>query len=184
MNSGLAVAYPYTPDTYSPVQPLHAALQMMQIMHTHMSALTAYAGAMPDLLVNLRDRYQVTRSPDDLVQHLVGRKLINERIAAEHSAARKEVLAAQPGPRKPENLALSFERDTAGLRRGLAMRTVYNASVRRVTAIGSWGRTWPPSVGKSAPCSAGSRAASSSTAAWHSSPCTPTRVRGPPTKPS
>ncbi|MET8326172.1 hypothetical protein [Streptomyces sp. NPDC005181] len=140
LSTGLAVAYPFTPDTYTPVEPRHAGLQMVQIMHTHLQALTAYADAMPNLLVNLRDRYHQTRTPDDLVQHLVGRKLINERIAAEHSAARKEVLAAQPGSRKPEDLALSFERDRAGLSRGLAMRTIYNASVRRVTAIGDWAR--------------------------------------------
>lgn len=138
LRSGLAVAYPYTPDTYTPVQPRHAALQMMQILHTHMSALTAYADAMPDLLVDLRDRYQVARSPDDAVQHLVGRRLINERIAAEHSAARTEIAAAQPGSRKPEDLAHSLERDRAGLRRGLAMRTIYHASVRRVSAVGTW----------------------------------------------
>ncbi|MET8534485.1 hypothetical protein ABZV67_21785 [Streptomyces sp. NPDC005065] len=140
LKSGLAVAYPYTPDTYTPVQPGHAALQMMQIMHTQMSALAAYAGAMPGLLLNLRDRYHVNRSPDAAVQHLVGRKLINERIAAEHSAAREDISAAQPGSRKPEDLALSFERDAGGLRRGLAMRTIYNDSVRRVTAIGSWAK--------------------------------------------
>lgn len=71
LNSGLAVAYPFTPDTYTPVQLRHAALQMVQIMHTHLSALSTYAGAMPDLLLNLRDRYQVTRPPDDSVR--VGR---------------------------------------------------------------------------------------------------------------
>ncbi|MFF1838375.1 hypothetical protein ACFVXE_29850 [Streptomyces sp. NPDC058231] len=109
-------------------------------MHTHLSALTAYTGAMPEFLAALRDRYQQTRSPDDLVQHLVGRKLINERIAAEHSAARKEIAAAQPGSRKPADLALSFERDAGGLRRGLTMRTIYNDSVRRVPAIGSWAK--------------------------------------------
>lgn len=140
LNSGLAVAYPYTPNTYTPVQPPHAALQMMQLMHNHLSALSAYAGAMPDILMNLRDRYQLTRPHDTSVQHMVGRRLINERIAVEHSAARKEIAAAQPGSRKPEDLALSFERDRGGLRRGLSMRTIYNESVRRVTAIGDWAR--------------------------------------------
>ncbi|MGW3246510.1 hypothetical protein [Streptomyces sp. NPDC001070] len=102
--------------------------------------MNAYVGAMPEFLVNLRDRYQVARPSNKSIQRLVGRTLINQRIAAEHSAASKEILASQPGPRPAADLAQSFERDRDGLLRGLTMRTVYHGSVRRAAAVGDWAR--------------------------------------------
>ncbi|MEU4094446.1 hypothetical protein [Streptomyces sp. NPDC026673] len=148
LGNGLAAQYPYAPDTYSPVEPQYGALRMMHILHAHLEQLTAYAGAMPDLLVDLRDRYQSSRPSDKSIQHLIGRPAINKRIAAEHSGARKEILAAQPGPRSTEDLAHSFERDRSGLLRGLTMRTVYHGSVRRVAAIGDWARNMAAAGGE------------------------------------
>ncbi|MFD3452757.1 hypothetical protein ACFWVC_11280 [Streptomyces sp. NPDC058691] len=140
LSNGLAATYPFAPDTYTAVEPQYAALKMMHILHARLGQLTAYAGVMPELLVELRDRYQAARPSDKSIEHLAGRTPINQHIAAEHSAARKEILASQPGPRSAEDLAHSFERDRAGLQRGLAMRTVYHGSVRRVAAVGDWAR--------------------------------------------
>ncbi|MGW3742486.1 hypothetical protein ACWD62_18140 [Streptomyces sp. NPDC005146] len=72
----------------------------------------------------------MSRSPDDLVQHLVGRKLINERIAAEHSAARKEVSAAQPGSREPEDLTWLWCRSPAGSRLGVGALVALQEDLR------------------------------------------------------
>ncbi|MGW3658377.1 hypothetical protein ACWD6R_23005 [Streptomyces sp. NPDC005151] len=137
---GLTVSDPADADSYTAIEPQYAALCMIGLMHTHLEAVTAFAGAMPDFLVNLRDRYQGTRPGSESVQHLIGRQLINERIAAEHSTARTEIAAAQPGHRTTEDLAYSFERDRAALGRGLSMRTVYHGSVRRVATIGDWAK--------------------------------------------
>jgi DNA-binding CsgD family transcriptional regulator len=140
LTAGLAADCPPDENAYIAIEPRYPALQMIQQIHTHLALLTAYTDTLPGFLANLRDRFQASRPPPESIQHLVGRELINEHIAAEHSAARKEIASAQPGHRTPDDLSYSFERDRAALKRGLAMRTMYHSSVRRVATIGDWAK--------------------------------------------
>ncbi|MFF3514672.1 hypothetical protein [Streptomyces sp. NPDC002573] len=80
------------------------------------------------------------RTANSSIQLLLGRDLINEHIAREHAAVRKEVISAQPGHRTREDLAYSYDRDHGALKRGLPMRTLYHSSVRRVPTVGAWAR--------------------------------------------
>ncbi|WP_127358912.1 helix-turn-helix domain-containing protein [Actinacidiphila soli] len=124
----------------SAIEPRHRALPMIDEIHTHLEALTAYTGALPAFLATLRDRFEATRTSHESIQHLAGRELINEHIAREHGAARKEIVSAQPGNRTADDLAYSFERDRAALKQGVSMRTIYHSSVRRVATVGNWAK--------------------------------------------
>jgi hypothetical protein len=130
----------WEPGVLSAIEPRHRVLPMIEQIHIHLEALTAYAGALPGFLANLRGRFEATRTSNESIQHLVGRELINEHIAREHGAARKEIISAQPGNRTAGDLAYSFERDRAALKQGVSMRTMYHSSVRRVATVGDWAK--------------------------------------------
>ncbi|MDX2852542.1 hypothetical protein PV342_29680 [Streptomyces sp. PA03-3a] len=102
--------------------------------------MTAYAGALPGFLGDLRDRHQTSRPRNETVRHVVGQDQVNELIASAHSTARKEILSAQPGPRTPFDLSHSFGRDHAAVKQGISMRTMYHSSVRRVATVGNWAK--------------------------------------------
>lgn len=148
LTTGLVSAYLPGTDAYSAVEPQYPALQMIQQIHTHLELLTSYTGALPGFLANLRDRFEASRPPHESIRHLVGRELINEHIAAEHSTARKEIASAQPGPRTPEDLSYSVDRDRAALKQGLSMRTMYHSSVRRVATVGDWAKAMATAGGE------------------------------------
>jgi DNA-binding CsgD family transcriptional regulator len=114
------------------------ALQMFALMAPHLQAVNAYAAALPGFLANLRERFYQARPASDGIEHLVGREVVNKRIAEEQRGAREEITAAQPGARTAEDLAYSFDRDRAALERGLTMRTLYHSGVRRVARVGAW----------------------------------------------
>lgn len=138
--AGLAVETPPRKDTYSAVQPQHPALKIIQQIHTHLSTLAAYAGELPGFLATLQGQYDASRPPHESIQHLVGRDLVNRHISQEHSGARTEIISAQPGQRRPEELAFSFGRDRRALEQGAQMRTLYHSSVRRVATVGNWAK--------------------------------------------
>ncbi|WP_324787073.1 hypothetical protein [Streptomyces sp. H51] len=138
---GLVVSSPPAgSDTYTPIEPRHPALGMVERVHTQLQLLTAYMGALPAFLATLQDQFQSARLTIEAIQHLKGRDVVNEYIAREHASARTEIISAQPGHRTPEDLAYSYERDLGALQQGLTMRTLYHSSVRRVATVGDWAK--------------------------------------------
>ena len=140
LDAGLAVACPPDIGSFAAVEPRLAALQMFALITPHLQAVNAYAAALPGFLVSLRERFYEARPASDGIEHLVGRDTVNKRIAEEHRSARDEIATAQPGPRTAQDLAYSFDRDRAALKRGLTMRTLYHAAVRRAPRVGEWAR--------------------------------------------
>ncbi|MGW4138818.1 hypothetical protein ACWELV_18855 [Streptomyces mirabilis] len=134
---GLAVSHPYEADVYAAVEPRHTYAHMVNLAHQQLTSLTNYVGALPDFLMQLRNHYDAARATGS-VELLTGKKLINTRIAEQNSAARQVVRTAQPGQRTAEDLTRSRTRDPQALARGLALRTLYHSSVRRVANVGEW----------------------------------------------
>ncbi|MFK0106393.1 hypothetical protein [Streptomyces sp. NPDC091217] len=135
-------------DSYSPIEPSHPELGMIEQVHAHMDVLTAYLGVLPGFLATLRDQFQSAHLSNEAIQHLKGRDLVNDHIAREHASARTEIISAQPGPRTPEDLAFSRDRDLGALRQGLSMRTLYHSSVRRVATVGNWAKAMTSAGGE------------------------------------
>jgi DNA-binding CsgD family transcriptional regulator len=68
--------------------------------------------------------------------------VVNARLDDIVASARREILAAQPGPpRTALQLNRSLERDTAAIRRGVVKRTLYRATVRDTKATCEYART-------------------------------------------
>lgn len=141
LTAGLVVETPPRKDTYSAVEPRYSAFKVIQQIHTHLSALAAYTGELPGFLANLQGQFEASRPPHESIQHLVGRDLVNEHISQEHSTACHEIISAQPGQRRPEDLKFSFGRDRRALEQGAQMRTLYHSSVRRVATVGDWAKS-------------------------------------------
>ncbi|MFD7769818.1 hypothetical protein [Streptomyces sp. NPDC059787] len=121
---------------------------MLEQIHTHLAALSAYVGALPEFLGTLQDQFQASRQSHEAIQHLKGRELINEHIAREHASARAEIISAQPGHRTPEDLAFSYDRDRGALKQGVRMLTLYHSSVRRVATVGEWAKAMAAAGGE------------------------------------
>ncbi|MFD8482299.1 helix-turn-helix domain-containing protein [Kitasatospora sp. NPDC059673] len=86
------------------------------------------------LPTEFHDLFQAYHSPADLggsIEYVRGKVLINQKIQQYVDSGMKEALALQPGgPRPPELLDATFERDLSSLSRGTTMRTIYHASTR------------------------------------------------------
>lgn len=67
--------------------------------------------------------------------------VVNARLKDAVGAAQEEILAAQPGgPRTRALLDMALERDAAALDRGVALRTLYRATVRDNTVTAEYAR--------------------------------------------
>jgi len=65
------------------------------------------------------------------IEYVRGKVLINQKLHQCLASGMEETLALQPGgPRPPELLASTVERDLEALNRGTKMRTIYHASTR------------------------------------------------------
>ncbi|MFF3493695.1 hypothetical protein ACFYWS_20350 [Streptomyces sp. NPDC002795] len=139
LRAGLAVPHPYDRDHYVAVDPEHSQRQLVDFAYQQLNAATNYLGELPQFMAHLRDHYAHSRSSDS-VELLVGKKLVNARIAEQQFAAQRIIRTAQPGPRTAEDLERSRTRDPQALGRGLTMRTLYHSSVRRLSTVGGWAR--------------------------------------------
>ncbi|MFI2620474.1 hypothetical protein [Streptomyces sp. NPDC018584] len=75
-------------------------------------------------------------------QFLAEPETVNARIQDVVASARTEILAAQPGgPRSRELADIAVKRDSAALRRGVRMRTLYRDTVRDDEVTQEWART-------------------------------------------
>jgi hypothetical protein len=98
--------------------------------------------ALPQVAEALSDAYDRSRL------HAGGRSefipdptVVNARLQNVVGGAQFEILAAQPnGPRTPQALAACRGRDTAALNRGVALRTLYRATVRDNTVTAEHAR--------------------------------------------
>ena len=75
-------------------------------------------------------------------EYIQDKDMVNARLEDVVGSAEWEILAAQPGgPRRPEQLGEAVSRDTAALDRGVAMRTLYRATVRDNPVTAEYART-------------------------------------------
>lgn len=82
-------------------------------------------------------------------EYLAQREIVNARIAEVVDAAEAEILAAQPGgPRTRQLMDVAIRRDTAALRRGVSMRTLYRDSVRQHPVTREWAQVMSAQGGR------------------------------------
>ncbi|MFJ9693103.1 LuxR C-terminal-related transcriptional regulator [Kitasatospora sp. NPDC101183] len=97
-------------------------------LRTRATRLLQRAEHLPDSLAPLTRAYddaQPPAAPAVSPVHVDGNTAIRDRITELIADCREEFLAAQPGPRPVEGLRASLAQDLALLRRGCAMRTLY-----------------------------------------------------------
>ena len=85
-------------------------------------------------------------------EYIDDRDVVNARLEDVVGGAQWEILSAQPGgPRQPDQLGKAVRRDTEALDRGVAMRTLYLATVRDNPVTAEYARTMSTrQVGKAA----------------------------------
>ncbi|WP_159043022.1 MULTISPECIES: LuxR C-terminal-related transcriptional regulator [unclassified Streptomyces] len=138
LSAGFVVPVLHSPGAYSAVDPRRVGPQLITLLQAHISAASVFADAMPSFLADLEKRFDSARPGAAGVERLTGLDEINKRINDEHHLTRSIIRSGQPGQRTPEDLRKSLKRDEAGLRRGLAMRTLYPASLRRTPTVSNW----------------------------------------------
>jgi len=119
-----------------PVDPTAVQAQVVVPLTMQGSELIAESARWADLFSDLgqvfRTSPQASTSP---ITEIHGLDNINDFIHAAVSDSRKELLTAQPHGRRPANtLAVAENRDVKALRRGVAMRTLYQHSARHSPA--------------------------------------------------
>ncbi|MEW1700704.1 hypothetical protein [Streptomyces sp. NPDC091278] len=141
VDAGFLVRILHSPGMYSAVDPRRVSPSLLSQLQAHISAATAFAEAMPNFVAKLEKRFDAARPSASGVERLVGLEAINQRINMEHQLSSTIIRSAQPGQRTPEDLQKSLARDEAGLRRGLAMHTLYPASLRRTPTVSAWAQS-------------------------------------------
>ncbi|MFG2970839.1 hypothetical protein ACGFZS_46980 [Streptomyces sp. NPDC048288] len=110
-----------------------------------------WMSGMPDLVNDLHRDYKAVTlraAGQGGSEYLSDPALVNARIKDVVGSARREILAAQPGgPRSQELLGIAVERDTAALDRGVEMRTIYRDTVRDHPITAEYARTMSTRTG-------------------------------------
>lgn len=98
---------------------------------------------LPDLADELATQYRAQQMRSGRgSEYLEDQTLVNARIRDVVGSARREILAAQPsGPRSKEILEVAVERDAVALDRGVALRTIYQDTVRDDVVTAEYART-------------------------------------------
>lgn len=119
------------PDDPVPLDPQEAGRRRLEADLRQAADRVARMQAMPALVDELRVDFERNCWRSGGSEFLAERHLVNARLDDVIGQARQELLTAQPGgPRTPEELARSVDRDSAGLARGVRMRTLYRDTVR------------------------------------------------------
>ncbi|MFG3051231.1 LuxR C-terminal-related transcriptional regulator [Kitasatospora sp. NPDC048239] len=117
-----------TATGYSAVSPRSAGDRLGAELRSEATRLLVGAERLPEVLEPLAQAYDaVTRptSPSGEATHVEGGVTIRQRVAELLSDCKEELLAAQPGQRPAAGLRMAMPQDIALLRRGSAMRTLY-----------------------------------------------------------
>lgn len=106
---------------------------------------------MPDLVNSMVRDYQsvsLRTVGTGSSEYLSEQALVNARIKDVLGRARREILAAQPGgPRTQELFNIAAERDTAALDRGVDLRTIYRDTVRDHPVTAQYAQTMSARTG-------------------------------------
>lgn len=144
LDFGLVVPHPHGPvGQYIPLPPGEVASRRRDMLLRQIAEAMTGTAALPEHLQDLAIAHQARRdqvAPElGAVEHLEGVEGINARISELVAQTTTEIHAAQPGgPRPAATLQLSLPRDLDALRRGVAMRTLYEDSVRSDQATADW----------------------------------------------
>ncbi|MFI5528801.1 hypothetical protein ACIA8O_09630 [Kitasatospora sp. NPDC051853] len=131
LNIGLLVPDSDDPDVLIAVDPKQLGTALSNTWQRQALDLLAHAVALPADLHELAEAFHTPEQVGGKIEYVRGKVLINQRLAQTAAAGMEEALALQPGgPRPPETLAGTIDRDLETLRRGATMRTIYHPSTR------------------------------------------------------
>ncbi|MFD9127135.1 helix-turn-helix domain-containing protein [Kitasatospora sp. NPDC059571] len=118
-------------DVLVAVDPAQLAAGLSSAWQRQALDLLSRAVTLPAELQELADAFHTPEQAGGSIEYVRGKVLINQRLQQIIASGMEEALALQPGgPRPPDVLAGTIERDLDTLRRGTIMRTVYHASTR------------------------------------------------------
>lgn len=128
----MVTADPETPDEIVALEPKEAARRILMAEAEAMARRAARMAGIPDVADQLARHYERARGGNGRsCEFLSEPATVNARIKVALAGAEKEMLTAQPGgPRNQEVLEMAQERDANAIDRGVRIRTLYRDSVR------------------------------------------------------
>ncbi|MBZ6211683.1 hypothetical protein KVH31_34875 [Streptomyces olivaceus] len=144
-----------TPDSSTVVpavrDPQHAVVRRMQDVLATAEQQVALLKTLPELASELARHYesvQLRAVNAGSSVYMDDPGVVNARIQDVVGSARREILAAQPGgPRSQDLLDIAVARDSAALDRGVDLRTIYRDTVRDHPVTARYARTMAARTG-------------------------------------
>lgn len=144
-----------TPDSSTVVpavrDPQHAVVRRMQDVLATAEQQVALLKTLPELASELARHYesvQLRAVNAGSSVYMDDPGVVNARIQDVVGSARREILAAQPGgPRSQDLLHIAVARDSAALDRGVDLRTIYRDTVRDHPVTARYARTMAARTG-------------------------------------
>ncbi|WP_031075565.1 TrmB family transcriptional regulator [Streptomyces sp. NRRL WC-3742] len=131
LDIGLLVPDTDEPDVLTATDPQQLSESLISSWQRKALDLLSRAEDLPGDLKDLAAAFHAPKQSGGTIEYLQGKALINQRLSQLTNACTEEFLAAQPGgPRPPEMLERSRDRDLALLQRGAVTRTIYHPSTR------------------------------------------------------
>ncbi|CAN3981963.1 TrmB family transcriptional regulator [Kitasatospora purpeofusca] len=131
LDIGLVVPDTDDPNVLVAVDPQQLSSGLIASWQRRALDLLSRAEALPIDLKDLTEAFHTPKQTGGSIEYVRGKVLINQRLGQLTTSCTEEFLAAQPGgPRPPEALASSRDRDLALLQRGASFRTIYHPSTR------------------------------------------------------
>ncbi|GAA2263586.1 MULTISPECIES: LuxR C-terminal-related transcriptional regulator [Kitasatospora] len=128
---GLLIPDSEEPDALLAVDPAQLSASLSSIWQRQALDLLSRAVSLPLDLSELAEAFHTPDKTGGAIEYVRGKALINQRLQQGMAGGITEGLAMQPGgPRPPELLASSLQRDLESVQHGATMRTIYNASTR------------------------------------------------------
>ena len=123
-------------DVYVPVDPTTVQARIVAPMGQQAASLLEESSRWSEAFSALGQSYRRSSAARNPVTEIRGGTNINRFLEAALEDTREELLTAQPArDRSNAGLAAAVERDTRTVQRGVRMRTLYQHSARRSTAI-------------------------------------------------
>ncbi|WP_371517934.1 hypothetical protein [Kitasatospora sp. NBC_01300] len=131
LDIGLLVPDTDEDDVLIAVDPQQLSVGLIASWQRKALDLLSRAEELPTDLKELAEAFNTPMQSGGSIEYVRGKALINQRLSQLANSCTEEFLAAQPGgPRPPEALAGSRDRDLALLQRGALARTIYHPSTR------------------------------------------------------